>query len=208
MAYMHTNNMNAQITKYLNVSRIRKAAENCGKADRKAFASLVDMARMVATAIAWWNEEGKALAKEEGVTMNMDEFASLYGWQKSYLYKLDRLGKLPEETVEKFLKTCDELEAEGKRPSISLESALKFAKAQNADTDGGEDSDDTDGGEETSGVAMKPIVSFTCRLADMGIGEKNVSISIDSEGHVKTSADADAIKRAIEILTNALIQAK
>lgn len=198
--------LNAQLTKKLNVNKIIKAAENCGKADRTAFQKMIDLSRMVTEAVEYWNTEGKAIAKAEGITMNMDEFASLYGWQKSYLYKLDRCGKQSDEVVEKFLTACDEMEQKGSRPSISIESFMKYVKSvENGGEVSGEGGEETEGGQEGGGeVSTKPIVTFTCRLADLGLADKNVSVRVDADGNVTTTSEADAIKKAIEVLTKAL----
>lgn len=187
--------------KSLNVNKIVKLSESAINADKSAFKKTFDMSVLVAEAIAWWNAFGKEEAKAEGITLNMDEFAALYGFSKGYLYKLNRCGNATSDQFESYMEAVEQMRAEGKQPSIGIDSFLKFIKS----SEGGVEGDEGGEGEEEGGdITEKPMMVFTCRLADLGLSEKNVSIKITADGQVQTSASQEAIKQAIELLSKSL----
>ena len=175
-------------------------ALNISKADKKAFDNVINMAVMVNEALTWWKAEGKAMAKKVGYSPDSEQFAKdMYGFQKSYMYKLARAGALPTETIENFKLACDTDEKNGGRPSRSLEALLKWANDKNESEGEGEGE-----GEGDESVSQKPVITFTCRLADLGVSDKNVSLRVGMDGSVTTTASAEDIEKAIAILTTAL----
>jgi hypothetical protein len=59
----------------------------------------------------------------------------------------------------------------------------------------------TEGGEEAKSQC---VVSLTFKLPLIGQGERNVSLSIDTDNNVKTSNSEAEIKKAIELLNSIL----
>jgi hypothetical protein len=191
----------------LNTASIKSMALNISKADKKTFDNVINMAVMVNEALTWWKAEGKALAKAEGYTPDSEQFAKdMYGFQKSYMYKLARAGALPQETINNFKLACDADEKSGGRPSRSLEALLKWANEKN-ESEGGEGEGEGEG-EGDESISQKPVITFTCRLADLGVSDKNVSLRVAMDGSVITSSSTEDIEKAIAILTTALSSQK
>ena len=123
----------------------------------------------------------------EGITWNAEEFAlKVYGYQKSFFYKLVKAGTVEENKVEEY-KTYEP-------NNRTIEGLLKFIKSggNDADADGGKD------GEET---AERPttVLTFTYKT-DSG----NVSVRVDSNGAVKTTNNVQEVQNAIEFLLRSI----
>ena len=202
---LNTNIMATFISNFaseLNIKAIASLTTKESKANRQAFNYTLEAAHKVASSLSWWKETGKALAKEQGYTPTADQLSQdLYGWQKSFMYKMAKAGSLPSDTIESYVQACIAVEEQGKRAEWSIAALLKFAKAGNEE--GGGEEGDEEGGEATP-EKVKPIITFTCRLADLGIADANLSLRIDADGNVTTTASADDIQKAINILTTAL----
>jgi len=195
--YTHTN---------LHTSKITSLLSKIGKADRTSFDYTLAMATMVADALAWWKAEGKESAKAMGYTPNAEQFAiDQYGFQKSFMYKLAKVGAMPQETIANFKLACDTDEQNGGRPTRSIEALIKWANAT-PNEEGGEDGEE--GGEEGAEIKQKPIVTFTGRLADLGLSDKNLSLRIDADGNITTTSTAEQIAQAVAILQSALSQSQ
>lgn len=189
----------------LNINKVKSLTATLSKSDRTHFTNSLRLAAEVEKGLSWWKSEGSSLAKEAGIKVDMDTFArEVYGFQKSYLYKLSKAATLPTDTINAYIAACDEDEANGGRPKRSIEALLKWAKGN--ETEGGESEEGEGEGEEAEGgeVEQKPIITFTCRLKDLGLSEKNVSLRISADGSVSTTATPEAIQQAIAILTSAL----
>lgn len=193
-----------QFSTELNINKVKSLTATLSKADRTNFANSLKLAAEVEKGLSWWKSEGSALAKEAGLKVDMDTFSKeVYGFQKSYLYKLSKAATLPTDTINAYIAACDEDEANGGRPKRSIEALLKWAKGN--ETEGGESEEGEGEGEEAEGeLEQKPIITFTCRLKDLGLSEKNVSLRISADGSVSTTATPEAIQQAIAILTSAL----
>ena len=197
--YTHTN---------LHTSKITNLLSKIGKADKTSFDYTLAMANMVADALSWWKSEGKESAKAMGYTPNAEQFAlDQYGFQKSFMYKLAKVGAMSQETIENFKLACDTDEQNGGRPTRSIEALIKWANAT-PNQEGGEEGEE--GGEESEGaeIKQKPIVTFTCRLADLGLSEKNLSLRIDADGNITTTSTEEQIAQAIAILQSAIAQSQ
>ena len=190
----------------LHTSKITNLLSKIGKADKTSFDYTLAMANMVADALSWWKAEGKESAKAMGYTPNAEQFAiDQYGFQKSFMYKLAKVGAMPQETIENFKLACDTDEQNGGRPTRSIEALIKWANAT-PNEEGGEEGEE--GGEEGAEIKQKPIVTFTCRLADLGLSEKNLSLRIDADGNITTTSSAEQIAQAVAILQSALSQSQ
>lgn len=191
-----------QFSTELNLNKVRTLTATLSKGDRTNFTNSLRLAAEVEKGLQWWKSEGSALAKEAGLKVDMDTFArEVYGFQKSYLYKLSKAATLPPDVVNAYLTACEEDEANGGHPKRSIEALLKWAKGNETEGEGESEGES----EEAEGeLEQKPIITFTCRLKDLGLSEKNVSLRISADGSVSTTATPEAIAQAIAILTTAL----
>jgi len=162
----------------------------------------------VVEAVNWFaSEEGKTATNEAGIYWTNEQIGNkVFGWQKSYFYKVVKAGKLEATKVEQFNSLCDEAEARGEEPNRTLEGLLKFARLGGGETNseaGGEES-----GEETEesgeiGVEIRIPTIFTMTYKG---GNKNVSIRINEAGAIATTNSTKEILEAIAFLTNSINQ--
>jgi hypothetical protein len=193
----------------LNLQEIRSVQRTITNAKKKKFEQTLSLSKLVTTAVEWFaSDEGISLMNEEGITWTNEEIGQkVFGWQKSFFYKVVKAGKLQSETIDTFKIKCDEAEAQGLEPNRSLEGLLKFAKQVEAtgsgEGTGAEGGEGTGEGEGTSPGAevetrVETIFAFTYKNTD---GVK-VSLKIDANGNKKTSNTSDEIAEAIAFLNS------
>ena len=189
----------------LNLAEIKTAQRQLTNAQKKKFTQTISLSKLVVSAVDWLNsEEGKAVMSEEGLNWNTEQFgAKVFGWQKSFTYKMIKAGKLEDEVVDTFEQKCKEAEAEGKSPNRSLEGLLKFAKASNETEASGESDGEESGeaeGEAEVEVRIPTILTFTYKSPN----GKNISVRIDAEGNLTTTNDTSEIIEAVNVLVSQL----
>lgn len=189
-----------QVKQALNLSEIRAVQRTITNAKKKKFEQTLALSKLVTQAVEWFqSEEGKRACNEEGISWSNEEIGlKVFGWQKSYFYKVVKAGKLAIEVVDTFKAKCDEAEAQGQEPNRSLEGLLKFAKqVENTNEAGGNDGESEGESESEPQVEtrVETILTFTYK-SEGG----NVSVRIDAEGNVKTTNSEEQIREAIAVL--------
>lgn len=193
----------AEIKTALNLTEIKGVQRTLSNGQKKKFDSTLQLSKLVTNAVNWFkSEDGKAKCSEEGITWSNEEFGNkVFGWQKSFFYKVVKVGNLDAEIVDNFKAKCNELEASGKDANRSIEGLLKFAKqVETISEAGGEEGE----GEETEAqveVRTETIFTLTYKT-DAG----NVSVRIDAAGVVKTTNSITEIESAIIFLKSQLPQ--
>ena len=194
-----------QIKTALNLQEIRSVQRTIQNGQKKKFEQTLSLSKLVLGAVNWFaSEEGQRVCSEEGIVWNNEAIGlKVFGWQKSFFYKVMKVGKLDEVVVSTFKAKCDEAEAQGEEPNRSLEGLLKFAKnvhvegGGSGEGEGGEG--ESEGGEgETIGVEVRVPTIFTMTYKPEG--GVNVSIRVDANGVVKTNNTAVQIDEAIAFL--------
>lgn len=186
----------------LKLAEFKTLQRNVENAQKKKFDSTLDLSKVVLASFEWFKSaEGQALCSEEGISWNSEEFASkVFGFQKSFFYKLTRAGKLTAELVDEFKRKCTELESEGQVPNRSLEGLLKYAKeVETSNTTGGQAKGENEGegeGESEAQVTSRPQVVFSLDYKPEGI-----KIQVLSDGGVKLPEGVD-MERAKTILAD------
>lgn len=195
---------NANIQTALSLREIRTAQRTLTNGQKKKFEQTLHLSKLVLNAVNWFNsEEGKAICTEEGISWTNEEIGNkVFGWQKSFFYKVVKAAKVDEAVIETFKAKCDVAEAVGQDANRSLEGLLKFAKQTEtiAEESGNVD---TDGETTEAEVEIRTATIFTLTYkTDAG----NVSVRIDETGQIKTTNSAEQIAEAIKFLTNSLNQ--
>jgi hypothetical protein len=184
-----------EVAAALSLNEVRSAQRTIINAKKKRFDQTMQMSALVLKGFEWFQSEaGKAKLSEEGITWNTEEFASkVFGWQKSYFYKVVKAAKLAAEVVDEFKAKCDEVERGGEEPNRSLEGLLKYAKQleEGAATEGGEE------GEEGAEVETRAQTIFTMTMKHP---DGNISVRINDAGEVKTTNSKEQIIEAIAFL--------
>lgn len=190
------------VNKALNLTAIKKASSNVVTAQKKKFETTLELSKMVLEAHTWFNSaQGQALAAEYEVKWTAEQFSlNVFGWQKSYFYKLVKVAKLENEVIEEFTAKCDELEANHKEPQRSVESLLKFAKAKESEPADG-NGENEEGETESTEVEEKQTAILTLSYKKEG---KNVAFRIMSDGTIKTTNSPDELLEAIALIQSTI----
>ena len=173
----------------LKLRELRRLVTADLNATKKRFETSLQLSQIVAEGFEWYKSTaGKATMANEGITWTAEEFAlKVYGYQKSFFYKLVKAGAVETEKVEEY-KTYEP-------NNRTIEGLLKFIKSGGKDANG-------EGGEEGEGeTAERPttVLTFTYKT-DAG----NVSVRVDSTGVVKTTNTNEQIAEAIAFLQASL----
>ena len=193
---------NSEVRQALNLTEIRTIQRGITNAKKKKFEQTLTLSKLVVKSFEWFSSEaGKAKMAEEGLSWSNEEFFNkVFGWQKSFSYKVLKAGKLDVGVIERFHDKCDALERNGEEPNRSLEGLLKFAKQVEQGEDGGN-------GEEGEGAEVETRTATIFTLA-FKHPDKNISIRINEAGEVKTTNSSDEIQSAINFLIDAMNSAQ
>lgn len=197
---------NANVQQALSLREIRTAQRTLTNGQKKKFEQTLTLSKLVLNAVNWFNsQEGKAKCIEEGISWTNEEIGNkVFGWQKSFFYKVVKAAKIEETIVETFKTKCDEAEASGNDANRSLEGLLKFAKQTETIAEASGNDGEADG-EETSEAEVE-IRTATIFTLTYKTEAGNVSVRIDEAGQIKTTNSAEQIAEAIKFLTNSLNQ--
>ncbi len=191
-----------EVAQALGLQEVRSVQRTITNAKKKKFEQTMALSALVVRGFEWFQSEaGQAKLREEGITWNTEEFAGkVFGWQKSYFYKVIKAGKLAAEVVDEFKSKCDEAEREGQEPDRSLAGLLKYAKqVDEVAAAGGEAGADEEGeaGEGEAQIETRAQTIFTMTLKHP---EGNISVRITDAGEVKTTNTKDQILEAVAFL--------
>lgn len=196
---------NENVESALNLRAIRTLQRNLSNGQKKKFAQTLELSKKVLNVANWFaSEEGKQATSEAGIYWSNEQIGlKLFGWQKSYFYKVLKAGKLDDSVVEQFNSLCDDAEREGQEPNRTLEGLLKFTRSGGATATetGGGATEEGEEGEETTERAIEVRVPTIFTMTYKG-GEKNVSVRVNENNEVTTTNSREEILRAIEFLTN------
>jgi len=192
-----------EVKRSLNLQTINTLRRADSNAQKKKFENSLQLAKAVKESFSWFSsEEGKAKCNEEGISWSNEEFfQKVFGWQKSFSYKLLKVGKLDDAIVENFNQKCIEVEARGEEAVRSIENLLKFAKQ--VESGGNEGGEGEEGEGESAEVETRSATIFTLAFKHP---DKNISVRINEAGEVKTTNSRDEIMSAIAFLIDSLPQ--
>jgi hypothetical protein len=190
-----------QVKTALNLAEITRVQRGITNAQKQKFSSTLTLAKIAVNVVTWFaSPEGQAIAQEEGISWTNEEIgAKVFGWQKSYFYKVLKAGKLDESIVNEFTAQCDEADRNGLNPDRSLAGLLKWTRAVDSNTaEGGEGEGEEGEGETETAVEIRPetILTFVYK-PESG---KNVALRVNSNGDIKTTNSRQELADAINYL--------
>jgi hypothetical protein len=193
-----------QVKQSLSLTEIRSTQRTIANGQKKKFEQTLQLSKLVVTAVNWFaSEEGKTVCTEEGISWSNEEIGNkIFGWQKSFFYKVVKAGKLETAVIESFNTKCTEIESQGSEANRSLEGLLKFAKQVNAATTETTEGEGEGEGEQTDiqpEIRANVIFSLSYKTES-----GNISVKIDENGVVKTNNTREQILQAIEFLNNSI----
>lgn len=162
-------------------------------AQKKKFETSLQLSQIVADGYEWYKSEcGRATMQNEGISWTADEFAmKVYGYQKSFFYKLVKAGKIADEQVEAY-KTAEP-------ENRTIEGLLKFDRTGETNATAESEGEGEGEGEGESTPQATNMITFTYKE-----GNTKVSVKIDSRGLVQTTNTRDEIIQAINLLKTAI----
>ena len=197
---------NANVKQALSLAEIRTAQRTLTNGQKKKFEQTLALSKLVLNAVNWFqSEEGKRVCNEEGISWTNEEIGNkVFGWQKSFFYKVVKVAKLDETVIDTFKTKCDQAEANNQDANRSLEGLLKFAKqsetvAEASGNEGEETGEET--GEAEIEIRTATVLNFTYKKEG-----GNIAVKIDENGTVKTSNSIEEIQQAINFLINSINQ--
>ena len=193
-----------QVKQSLNLTEIRSTQRVIANGQKKKFEQTLQLSKLVVGAVAWFaSEDGQRVCTEEGISWTNEEIGiKIFGWQKSFFYKVVKAGKLETAVIESFNTKCTEIESQGSEANRSLEGLLKFAKQVNAATTETTEGEGEGEGEQTDiqpEIRANVIFSLSYKTES-----GNISVKIDENGVVKTNNTREQILQAIEFLNNSI----
>jgi len=188
----------------INLNEINRAKRNVANAQKRKFEHTMTMAALVTRAVSWFDsEEGKEVFREEGIEWSKADFGlKVFGWQKSFFYKVVKAGNLDERIVNAFNRKCDEI---GDDATRSLAGLLKFA--QGIDLSSLEVSDDAT--EEEIAEAEAEVIESAevetreerveCRysFSFKNPNGRGVSIRVNADGSVISQNSPEEVAQAV-----------
>jgi hypothetical protein len=201
-----------QVKTALNLTAINKAKNNVQNAQKRKYEHTMTMASLVKNAVDFFeSEEGKNLFSEEGIQWSKPDLGlKVFGWQKSFFYKLLKAGNLDQRIIDAFKRVCDNQGTDAKQ---SLAGLLEFSRT--VDLDSLELSDDASE-EEVDGAISEAIseaeqsasneerVDTLITLSFKNPEGTNVAFRIDANGDAHTTNASDEIRAVLAIINGKL----
>lgn len=202
-------NLNSHQQKALQVKEIKALQSKIEETAARKFAASLSLASCIEKAHKWLKStEGQTFLKTNKV--GMEEFTvQVYGFQKSFYYKLLKVGQLIFErpqVVEQFKNEVEQAKVNDLGASLSVENLINFAKelqsieAAAKGSEGIEESEGSEGKETAVPNVTKAANIVTFAFNGEAIGLKNVSLKIDKNGVLKTTCELKDIYAAIDYL--------
>jgi hypothetical protein len=99
-------------------------------AQTKKYENSLALSKLVVKTVDWLqSNEGTAWMSGQNLSWSNEDIGkNVFGWQKSFFYKLLKAGKLEDEVLVAFNVYCDTANRDGQKLNRSIENLLKFAK--------------------------------------------------------------------------------
>jgi hypothetical protein len=194
----------AQLEKALSLKEVNALTTAIKKADAQRFENSLTLAGLIARGHKWIKDaEGQKFIKEANV--GMDEFIlAVYGFQKSFYYKLLKAANVPAEVVKEFKKQTQALKEQSLSAPLSIEALLKYHNEAKLETAKDSEGEGEGEGEGKAAPEVKAKAKAVLTLAVNIEGLENVALRIMDTGELITTATGDAIAAALDYLAQAV----
>jgi len=198
--------MNKTQQSALNIKAINTIKNAIQSSDTKRFENSLHLAELIGKSHKWLKDaEGQSLLKSSG--LGMDAFIlDVYGFQKSFYYKLVKAAAVPVDVLKEFRKQTEALKAKDLSAPLSIEALLKYASEAKLEqqSETGETGESETGESETSATEVKAKAVAVVTLAFKIEGLEAVALRINDDGQLITKATPEAIAVALDYLTQAV----
>jgi hypothetical protein len=194
----------AQLEKALCLKEVNALTTAIKKADAQRFENSLTLAGLIARGHKWIKDaEGQKFIKEANV--GMDEFIlQVYGFQKSFYYKLLKAANVPAEVVKEFKKQTQALKEQSLSAPMSIEALLKYYSEAKLETAKDSESEGEGEGEGKAAPEVKAKAKAVLTLAVNVEGLENVALRIMDTGELITAATGEAVAAALDYLAQAV----
>ena len=192
----------------LQLTEIKKVQKSINNAHKSKFNHTLKLSTLIGNAVKWFSsEEGKAVLSDEGIEWSKEDFGKkVFGYQKSFFYKLLKVDALDERILTAFNTKCDEIGDDANR---SIAGLLEFSRSIDLDSlEHSEDATEEEIAEaeaeliEEASVAQERV-NYLFVLSYKNPNGNNLSVRIDDQGNVSGN-NLEEIANAIEFLKNAI----
>jgi hypothetical protein len=199
---------NTEIKSALKLNEVKRVQRSINNAHKSKFNHTTKLANLIGDAVKWFDsEDGKEKLREEGIEWSKAEFGQkVFGYQKSFFYKLVKVSNLDQRIVDAFNTKCDEIGTDANR---SIAGLLEFSR--NIDLDSIEVSEDAT--EEEIAQAEQEVIestdveqertNYVFVMTFKNPQGSNLSIRIDDQNNVSGN-NLEEIANAIQFLQNAI----
>jgi hypothetical protein len=183
-----------------NLAEVNRVKKQISNAQKSKFGHTMHLASCIKTAVDYFESaQCQALMQTEGISWNKEDFGNkVFGFQKSYFYKLIKASNLSEQIVTAYNSKCDEI-ADAER---SIAGLLEFSRNINvevsADATAEEIAEATAEAIENTEIGERTPTIFTMTFKSPN--GKNVAVRIDANGVMSTQNDLQDINNAIAFL--------
>jgi hypothetical protein len=178
-----------EVATALRLVEVRSIQRTITNAKKKKFEQSLALAQHVKSAFEWFKStEGQNRFREEGITWTAEDFGQkVFGWQKSFFYKMVKVASVPAEVVESYSATADQNGEESQR---SVEELLKHASA-------------VESGASPVESTPRPavVLSLTFNHPD-----GKVTLKINDAGEIKVTGERAHLVEAIQFIQSSLNQ--
>ena len=183
------------------MNKVKAVQSTLLNGDVKRFENSLILAGLIADAHKWVKDaEGQTFLKANALGME-DFIKQVYGFQKSYYYRLLRANDVPKAVVDEFRAETLKAKATDLNAPLSIEALLAFHKESELESKGESDGE-SEGESDGESKVGKAKAVFT--LAFKVDGFTPVSIRIDAGGELKTTNKGAEIETALDYLRQAL----
>jgi hypothetical protein len=168
------------------------------------------MSKLVNEAVTFFEStEGKELFAEEGIEWSKKDFGlKVFGWQKSFFYKVIKAGKLDQRIVDAFNEMCD---ANGEDAQRSIAGLLEFSRDIDLDSlEHSEDATEEQIAEAEQEAITEAVENTTERvetiitLSFKNPNGDNVAWRIDANGEVFTRNTQAQVQEVLAMINGQL----
>lgn len=187
---------NAQVAEQLKVQQIKAVALSIESGKKKVFTKSIELARLLVNAKDWM-KSNDTLVKDKGITWK-SILMDVFGFTESAIdskwpNQLVRVGEITDDQLTEFIQWANK-----NNQPLSVKSLDSWLKGSTTE-------ETAEGGEESAeGTKAQCVACLTFKLPLIEAGDKNVSVSLDTNGNVKTSNSEAELRLALELLTKAL----
>jgi hypothetical protein len=194
----------------LNLTDIKRIQRSIKNAQKSKFGHTMKMSKLVNEAVTFFEStEGKELFAEEGIEWSKKDFGlKVFGWQKSFFYKVIKAGNLDQRIVDAFNEMCD---ANGDDAQRSIAGLLEFSRGIDLDSlEHSEDATEEQIAEAEQEAITEAVENTTERvetiitLSFKNPNGDNVAWRIDANGEVFTRNTQAQVQEVLAMINGQL----